>query len=404
MLKKIKKRIKKLSKRKTPLGKIMKKCLKVYRITWRYFYCIIQSRLGIQSNKIVFVSHKGKQYSCNPKYISEYLQTNYSKEFDIVWAFNEPKKYKELQERNIRVVKHQSKAHLKELVTAKVIVTNVDTYLYLPKIKGQIVLDTWHGGGAYKTCGFLNPQNLMKISKKLQLKRLYSRITLYCSSSKVFSELTIRKSRLFEGEILEIGMPRNDILVMNNRPDIISKVKNYFLLDENTKIVLYAPTYRSQDEQSEMEKLNVETLLIALGKRFGGKWECLYRAHHLDKNGSCVNDATNYPDMQELLYAADVLITDYSSSIWDFSLTFKPVFLYCPDIYQYSHSRNFYLPVKEWPFILSDNNKTLLERIEHFDENTYRKNVELHHRQLGNCETGEATKILCERIYRECVK
>lgn len=405
----LKQRIKTAAKKKTLIGRLLRKSIYIYRTGWRYFYCLLMRKKGIQSNKIVFISHRGKQYSCNPKYISEYLMEHYPDEFEIVWAFNTPKDFKFLKEKGIQVVKKEGKAHLRHLMTAKAIVTNVDFYTYLPKVKGQIALDTWHGGGAYKTCGFANIQNLMTERQKRHFKRLYSKVNLYCSSSKLFTQQTIRESRLFQGEVLEVGMPRNDILVRGDRPEVATKVREYFSLDDDTKIVLYAPTYRSEAESADFQELDIEGLNQALTDRFGGKWCCLYRTHHLSKRMKQVEDsgvwisAVEYPDMQELLYTADVLISDYSSCIWDFSLQYRPVFLYCPDLKNYTSTRDFYMPIEKWHFVLTQSQIELERSIRNFDGERYCEGIAEHHRELGSCESGEATRLICERLHRECI-
>lgn len=404
---KVKRRLKKMSKKKTLLGRILKKLIHFYRISWRYLYCLWAKGKGLQTNKIVFISHKGKQYSCNPMYLCEYLLEHYPGAFEIVWAFNSPQKFGYLKERGIKVVKTESRAHLKHLMTAKIIVTNVDFYIYLPKVKGQIALDTWHGGGAYKTCGFANIQNLKTRRSQRHFKRLYGKVNLYSSSSSAFTLQTIRESRLFQGEVIECGMPRNDILVNRNRPDINAKVREFFDLDEDIKIVLYAPTYRSADELAEMTQLNIEQLISVLTQRFGGTWCCLYRQHHLGalSGFECDNifPATAYPDMQELLYAADILVSDYSSCIWDFSLQYRPVFLYCPDLNQYASSRDFYMPIEDWHYILARTQEELEKKVLTFNEAEYREGILKHHQELGSFESGDATKIICERLCKECI-
>ncbi len=400
---KFKKRVIRMSKRNTFFGRMLRRALKAYQLGWRWLYCLWLKRLKVQDNKIVFMSHRGKQYSCNPMYICEYLLSAYPGEFEIVWAFNKPGRFKYLEEKGIKVVKKESRKHLRHLMTAKVIVTNVDFFTYLPHVKGQIALDTWHGGGSYKTCGFANAQNLLTARQRRHFKRLYSKVNLYCSSSRAFTQQTIRESRLFEGEVMEVGMPRNDILINGGRPDITEKVRAYFGLEESTKIVLYAPTYRSEQEMAEMAELDIGGLISALEDRFGGEWVCLFRRHHLGKMvREGVLSATEYPDMQELLYAADVLVSDYSSCIWDFSLMYKPVFLFCPDLGKYGDARDFYVPIEEWHFILTKSQDELEEKIRGFDEAAYRRGIEQHHRELGSCETGQATELVCERIYKEC--
>lgn len=372
----------------------------------------------IQQKRIVFISHKGKQYSCNPMYICEELLKRYSGRFEIIWLFDEPDKFSYLREKGITVLNKKSKAAIKALVTAKTVVTNVDTFPYLPKRKGQLVLDTWHGGGSYKTCGFANAQNLRSWYKRMYYELLYSRISCYITSSRAFTEETIQQSRHFYGEVLNCGMPRNDILVRYgkqflledgslSRPNaddpIMKKVYEFFGLPGDTKIALYAPTFRSAREYEDYAAPDFERISRSLSQRFGGNWVVLHRDHHKVAAGVeriALTKATEYGDMQELLYASDVLITDYSSSIWDMSLTYKPVFLYCPDLEKYTSVRNFYMPIKEWPFILCENMEDLEKRILEFDEKQYYDRICDHHNRLGNLESGEATRVAVERIAR----
>lgn len=86
------------------------------------------------------------------------------------------------------------------------------------------------------------------------------------------------------------------------------------------------------------------------------------------ENQKDVIDVSEYVDMQELLCAADVLITDYSSSMWDYSLTGRPCFIYANDLAQYKKERNFHTPITDWPFPMAERNTELQRLILRFDE------------------------------------
>ncbi len=386
----------------------------------------IQNKYPIDNQKVFFICHKGKQYSCNPKYISEYMMKNYP-DVKIVWAFNKPKDFSNLKQLGIKSVKTESYSCLFEMCTSKVIVTNVDVYPYYKNRNEQVVFDTWHGGGTFKTCGFANPYNLDTEKKKKFYSDLYGHITHYCSSSKMFSNQTIRFSRKFNGEIFEVGMPRNDILFdsdttnetrnlyyfllsKHKKGEVIEKIYQYFNLPEyHKKIVLYAPTYRNIEDENDFEQLNTMLLLNSLKQRFGNEFILLYRSHHFkhlkanfDENFSdVVFDVSKYPEMQELLKVSDVLISDYSSCIWDFSLMYKPVFLFAPDVDSYRESRSFYLPIEQWPYILCRSNEELREKVIHFDNESYKKAVNNYFKLTGNCETGRATEIVGDFLYKQ---
>ena len=113
-------------------------------------------------------------------------------------------------------------------------------------------------------------------------------------------------------------------------------------------------------------------------------------------------DLSDYPDMQELSCAADVMINDFSSSMWDFMLTGRPSFLFAVDLEHYVQTTQVYTPVSEWPFPKAVNNDQLEKNILTFDEEAYKLACEKHYKALGGCETGQATKLVCERIFEKC--
>ena len=135
----------------------------------------------------------------------------------------------------------------------------------------------------------------------------------------------------------------------------------------------------------------------------------LYRGHHVDAaeirhsvSGFDL-DVSAYEDMQPLLCAADVLITDYSSSVWDMSLTGKSAFLYCPDIAAYRRERDFYTDIDTWPYPLARSGPELIQNIRAFDPAEYAQAIQAHHAALGICESGRASCVCAERIKTICL-
>lgn len=349
--------------------------------------------------RIVFFSYFGRQYSCNPKYISEYIQKYYP-EFEIVWGFKNPKNFSFLKKKNIRTAKYMAPYFLHLCLTSKFIISNSEIPSWFPIMKRQIYINTWHGGGAYKKVGAA----YQKETKGKQIRAEIAREMpcIYVSSSKAFTELTIHQSFHHYGDILSCGMPRNDILVNQNCPALNSKIRKYYQIPEDSKIMLYAPTYRESKTADEY-LFECEKIKKALSERFGGNWHFLFRMHYfiMDqlKGKADYIDASNYPDMQELLYASDVLITDYSSSMWDFGLTKKPCFLYATDLNTYDMERGFYSDIHTWPFALAETTDELVSIINNFDSTSYQKDLEKHFSDLGSYEKGQATKTICKYIY-----
>ena len=355
----------------------------------------------IKNNRIFFSAYSGRQYSCNPKYISDWIEQNYKDEFEIIWAFNEPDAFSYLKNRNIKCVKFKSIKYLYYLLTSKIVIDNVESWSILPKRTGQYVINTWHGGGAYKGVGLKRKDTSETLDKNMLRKN--ERISIYLSSSKVFSQMTLRESFQYNGKIMECGMPRNDLLIKNdeNKKNII---KEKLGINKKTGIVIYAPTFRHDLKYKYM--LDYEKTLNALKNRFGKEWIMLIRTHYYLQSekieSSRVKNVSDYPDMQELLLISDVLITDYSSSIWDFSLMEKPCFLFMPDYNEYIDEREFYTPIQYWPYPASFSMEDLEDKIIKYDHEIAKKRILNHHIKLGICESGMASEIVGKEIVKLC--
>lgn len=370
---------------KEKLAIIVRFCLKVMYI------------FPIKKNNILFISYNGTQVSCNPKYIAEYLKSNYPNKYKLIWAVSDKEKFKDLNENGYELVQYNSLDYIYTILTSKVVITNVTISSHIPLRKKQYIINTWHGGGAYKR-SILNENKISKVVKDTYA----SKFNLYLSSCKRFSDMVIRGTFGFEGDILEVGLPRNDIFFSSNKI-IKEKIMRKYSIN-NKKILLYAPTFRDINKNVTYE-FDYERVLEALEKSFAGQWILLVRMHHFikdrclfDFNDNRIIDVSQYPDMQELLYTSDVLITDYSSCIWDFSLMKKPCFLYTTDLNSYKKERDFYIDINKWHFPLCQNSDELVNSILNYNEKEYNNNINLHHTEWGSYENGKATKKVVEKI------
>ena len=349
--------------------------------------------------KVSFISFSGRQYSDSPRRISELLWKEHP-EIKQVWAFNEPEKFGFLREKGIEVVKYKSLRYLYHVMTSKVYVDNAEFWSILKFRREQMVLETWHGGGAYKKVG----GHRIDVNEREQRHAVekMNKITLFLSSSRAFTDFVIRDAYRYRGEVLECGLPRNDDLC---RPDpaTADRVRRTFDIPAGASVLLYAPTFRNS-HSLDLYDVDFSRLKKALETRFGGEWVILLRMHYymankaMGSNETYLRNATDYPDMQELLLASDVLLTDYSSCMWDFSLMEKPCFLYARDIAEYRGERDFYTPIESWPFPLAADNDELERTIAAFDPDAYRTAVKAHHETLGSTESGTATNQCVERI------
>ncbi len=334
----------------------------------------------IDRKKIIFEAYTGTQCSCSPKAICQCLDSQ-GKGYELIWVYRDRHldcPYKQ--------IKRNSLPYFYHILTAGALIIN-SGHNRLVKLRGkQIFINTWHGGGAYKR--IVHPG----------YSEHYRKNDFYLSSCAKASEFVIRQGQAFDGRILETGLPRNDMLFTPNREKIREVKKSIGAGDR--RCVIYAPTFREDRDKVDFA-LDYGRLLSNLGKRFGGQWVVLHRSHyHMNDSagnvvGEDVIDVTGYPDMQELLLVSDVLVTDYSSSIWDYSFTSRPVFLYTPDLDDYNAERSFFVDIHQWPFALALSNDELEQNILSYDADVQKAAVAEHHRMMGSFETGHATHEVC---------
>lgn len=358
----------------------------------------------IRNNKIFLYSYYGSQYGCSPKYISEYLVNNYSNKYDIVWAFNDidSKKYIE----GIRKVKVMSLRYFYELCTSKVIITNFRTTEIFKKRKNQYYIQTWHSSLRLKQIE-KDAENTLPLHYVEMAKRDSEKLDLLMSGCK-FSTDIFKRAFWYEGEIFEHGTPRNDLL-FEKTDRINNKIKDKLKIDRNKKIVLYAPTFR-KDNDLTVYNLDYSRIISKLSEKFEGEWIFLVKLHpHLilkSKELVCGNnvlDVTTYDDIQELLGVADILVSDYSSLIFDFVLTERPCFLYVPDLDKYIESdRRLYFDINELPFISVKNNNEFVKEIDSFNQIKYKKNLDKFNSKIGSFENGQCCRELEKKIDKVC--
>lgn len=360
------------------------------------------SRLPIQRNKIFVDCFEGKNgYCCNCKYIVEKL---YSMKYpvEVVWNIIDESMWE--FPHGIKTVRYKSLEYFKELYTSGIVINNADVISYPYKRKEQYFINTWHGSGPFKKVrAALCNNDKEKISK---IKSEYSLVDVFYSNTKDNTEM-FRNSFCFDGEICEGGSPRNDILFTRN--DIKEQIFNKFDIDNDKKILLYAPTYRKGGKDRLMSfnwyDLDMQQVLCALNNRFGGEFILMYRFHHMlyEYKKNCDYyyfgiDVTYYPDIMELLVAADVLITDYSSVMWDFSLQRRPVFLYHNDESEYLNEHGFYWPISKWPYPKAHTCEELCGKIKKFNEKEYLEDLEAFFAADTSYDDGNASGRVAERI------
>lgn len=353
--------------------------------------------LPVQKNSVLLFSYYGEQYSGSPKYISKYLSEN--SDFDIIWAFVSGEEHRSYDG---KFVKYGHLSYYYCLATCGVIITNYRMTEEFKKRSNQKYIQTWHSSLRLKMiendAAQSLPDNYVKMAKKDSKQIDY----LLAGSRK--SREIFEQSFWYDGAIINTGTPQCDILV-DDCSDYVEKVFDYYNIPKDAHIALYAPTFRKNHDTS-VYNLNTSALINTLKEKFGGRWYLLIRLHpHLIGKVDCLKysenviQATDYDDVQELLCATDVLISDYSAIMFDYAVTRRPCFLYVPDIEVYTSSdRNLYFDIKKLPFKSSENQNELFDSIMDYSSKEYEKDLNKFLEEIGSYDDGQASKRVYEII------
>lgn len=348
-------------------------------------------REPVDEHKVLFQNQSGEGYGGNPKYIAEkLLETDIGRKLKLVWAVS---RYRGGFPERIRQVIFGSEEYYRELATAKVWVDNSRKGQSVRKREGQFYVQAWHGAAPVKRVEKDVKDRLP--SYYIEGARHDSEMAdVFLSGSEFYTEL-YRSSFWYDGVILKYGLPRHDVFW--NMEEIREKVRRFYRIGKEASVVLYAPTFRDYDDVGCYD-LDIKGVLDALERRFHAPFQMMVSRHPVNyQEYSFEKDAKylsvgGYDDFQELLAATDVLITDYSGCMYDFSYTGRPVFLYQKDYRRYLGDRNFYIPMDRLPYIKAHTNDGLLKAIEEFDGERYTAKLKAFMESMGNYDRGDASE------------
>ncbi len=354
-------------------------------------------REPVDGSKVLFQNQSGEGYGGNPKYIAEkMLELDERRKLNLVWAVSH---YRERFPERIRQVIFGSEEYYRELATARVWIDNSRKGLSVRKRAGQFYVQAWHGAAPVKRVEGDVADKLP--SYYIEGAKHDSKMAdVFLSGSEFYTKL-YRSSFWYDGVILKYGLPRHDVFW--NTGEIREKVRECYRIEREEAVVLYAPTFRSY-EDAQCYDLDIERVVWALKKRFHQSFRMMvsrhpvnYQKYAFEKDAEYLS-VGDYDDFQELLAAADVLITDYSGCMYDFSYTGRPVFLYQKDYEAYLEDRNFYIPVERLPYVKAHTNDELVRAIEEFDGERYAAELEVFMDSMGNYDRGRASEQVVEYV------
>ena len=372
----------------------------------RTVYKIFFAGKKVQKNKVVFDNYMGKPFGGNCKYVVNKLMEKYPNQLDIVWVVSKSEMESDSFPESVRRVKYGSPESKSEYASAKVWVSNYHKVSYVRRgmyLKPeQYFIQMWHGSLGIKKIEN-NVPVLAENNNWLTLAKESSEMTTHWISNSAFETDVYKQAFWGVENVLEYGHPRNDILI-NGNEEVLSKVKNYYGIKDK-KIMFYAPTFR-EDYRMDCYKIDFEKLKNELENKFGGEWVFIARLHPRVQKFSreilpavpYIFDGTYYPDIQELILAADCMITDYSSCIFDFLLTKRPGFIFATDIEEYNTERGFYYSLESTPFPVATSNEMLINNVKNFDTDAYRIKIEHFLFEKGCVEDGKASERVADLI------
>lgn len=317
--------------------------------------------------RMYFDSFTGRQFSDSPRAIYEELRRR-GVTYPAEWLVRDGQV---ALPDDVTTVRHTGRPYYESLARSAYIVTNSRLPQWFTRREGQTVLQTWHGS-MLKRIGF----DIEKIRGKSRdyHEKLAHEVAQwdYLVSPSPWATPILRQAFRFDGEILETGYPRNDIFYAPDRHEIAARTRRALGLPADKKVIMYAPTWRDNKFYSRGKyKLDLRLDLERAYERLGDEYVLMVRRHpwvvdRVPRAGrDFVYDVSTYPEIMDLFLITDVLVTDYSSLMFDFANTGRPILFFTYDMAEYRDNlRGFYFDFEETaPGPLLETSDDLIEAI-----------------------------------------
>ncbi|MCQ9386235.1 bifunctional glycosyltransferase/CDP-glycerol:glycerophosphate glycerophosphotransferase [Brevibacterium moorei] len=306
---------------------------------------------AVSNNAVLFESFGGNSVSDSPRELDRIISDKYP---EVV-------RYWSVRDSSIVVPDGAvplvvgTDAWMKALATSRVLVNNNNFPHYFRKGVNQYYIQTWHGTPLKQIGNDVPPANLSLRYRSLMKKEAEKEWDLLLAQAE-WSGKTLSSAFGYSGEVFANGYPRNDSLNDPERAlEANNRVRDLYDIPANNTVVLYAPTWRDNLKDASGRYSRVYNLdLQSAVKKLGSKFTILYRGHANSLNSNAkdlpagVIDVSAHTDVNDLISTSDMMITDYSSIMFDYVTTGKPISFLVPDLEQYRDStRGFYFNFEE---------------------------------------------------------
>ena len=371
---------------------------KIKRMSCIIIYNYFTKRCKLNEKRVLFLSDSRDHISGNFEYIYNYLKENNS-DYELKTHLKKSLKTKRSFKEKILL--------LKDIASSKYILVD-DFYplIYPLKIrKDAKLIQVWHAMGAFKTVGY--SRNKSKEGYKS------SSLTHKNYTDTIVSSENIRKNyaEAFGIDIEKVhpyGVPRTDIFYSDKyKRDIRKQLYQKYPQFKNKKVILFAPTFRGKGQKTAYYDYSLIDFNL-IKKKFSKDYVFLVKMHPFIKklpdidfeNDDFYYNLSSEREINDLLFITDILITDYSSVIFEYSFFKKPVIFYIPDYENYDGSRGFYYPFSKYTYgDIAKNNKELINLIENSKVNK-KKLQEFFDYFCGACD-GKSTERVVKKLITE---
>lgn len=347
--------------------KYVKPLYACYYHTGTLFLRLLRLFVKPQDNMILFISYGGKKYDDSPKCIYEAMcHDKRFNGYELVWAFNDPGAYAIGMGRKIKT---DTLRYFITALKARCWVTNSAVERGLSfKGKRTFYFNTWHGGTIkWMGCDIPWENDSFRSKSKWKVDVMLAQSDY---EARLFSRVFDIPLKRFE----TIGRPRNDGLAVS-MPDEIERLKASLHIESRKKVILYAPTFREYEKNEAGCSLSIPVDFHKWEKHLSDEYVVLFRAHyevasHMNvQNSDFLRDVSDYPQLNDLMLVADILVSDYSGIYYDFSVMGKPMLCFAYDYEEYSQKRGLYFDIrKELSCGNISNENQLLNAITHLDK------------------------------------
>lgn len=368
------------------------------------YYKILVRMFPVNKKVIIFQSSLGRDYSGNPKAIyEEMVEQGIDKIYRCYFILDNPSSVQ--LPGKVKKIKNSRLHYYYIMATAGIWISDTRFQNYMIKRKETIYIQTWHGTPLKKLGLDMDKIGMAEECSLSIYKKEFKKNTStwdYLIAQNEFSVNVFYKAFAFQGNLLKTGYPRNDILFKKNNPEYINVLKQKYHISINKKVMLYAPTWRDDAYYNKADYKFVTSLdFIMMKKAFQKEYVLLIKYHYM------VNDKTDWTeyegfiqlapkgcDISELYLLSDLLITDYSSAMFDYSILKRPMFFYVYDYDNYKEElRGFYFDLlKEAPGPVVNETVDLVKAIIDYNNEEYKELYSAFNERYHTYEKGNAAE------------